>query len=412
VRLFDKLFRPPSKNRFARLLSDAVRKAGETATIRYDVEGFRLVIDGPEKRLFNLANIYQEYCAQPPRKRKQTFGHYVRSWFANRKEIPVTFEDLGPDLLPNVRNRSDFEIIRLKAQVEGLTSFEWPHKVIAEHLAVGLVYDLPEAIMQVQERHLSAWGRSLDEALEIACENLREISQHQWESPCTGVWLSPWRDNHDASRLVLTDLLRSLSVKGGHVAMLPNRDTLLVTGSEDEVGLALMADRAEKTLNQARPISGLAFLLDDETWRPWLPDTEHPLHDRFHALQLRSVGQDYTEQKHLLDALHQKSGTDIWVASYSAIKNNETGKLHSYCVWSQGVDTLMPKTELVYFFVPKGDQEGSVVVRSSWDRVQQVVGHLMERQDIYPGRYRVKEFPTTEELALLEGDDRISRRSY
>ena len=293
---------------------------------------------------------------------------------------------------------------RLKAQVEGIASYEWPHRIVAEHLAVGLVYDLPEAIMQVQQRHLSAWGLSLDEAFDVACENLLDISQHQWESPSPGVWVSPWRDNHDASRLILSDLLRALPVQGDCVAMVPNRDTLLITGSEDEPGLAHMANLAGKALDHARAITGLAFLLDDETWRSWLPDTEHPLHDRLHLLQLRSIGHDYAEQKRLLDALHEKSKLDLWVASYSAAKNNDTGKLHSYCVWSQGVDTLMPKTEQVYFFVPKGHKGGDLVARPSWDRVQQVVAHLMERQEIYPVRYRVKAFPTADELALLQRD--------
>ena len=68
VGLFDKLFGPPDKKKFARLLSAAIRKAGETAMIRYDAEEFQLVIAEPEKRLFNLANIYQEYCATPSEK--------------------------------------------------------------------------------------------------------------------------------------------------------------------------------------------------------------------------------------------------------------------------------------------------------------------------------------------------------
>jgi hypothetical protein len=141
--------------------------------------------------------------------------------------------------------------------------------------------------------------------------------------------------------------------------------------------------------------------LDNGTWLPWLPHADHPLHEQFHVLQLQSLGQDYPAQKDVLDALHEKTGQDIWVASYSAIKNDETGKAHSYCVWSQGVESLLPQTEEVYFFVPQGKERGDVVARASWDRVQQVVGRLMERQDDYPVRYLVKEFPTAEEIALL-----------
>jgi len=398
---FDKLFGPPSKTKFARLLSDAIRQAGETVAIRYDAEEFRLVVEAEEKRFFNLANIYREYCATPSAKRGQALRHYVRSWFANRKGIPATFEDVVFDLFPTVRNRCQFEITRLKARVDGLPSLEWPHRVIADHLTVSFVYALPEVMVQVQRQNLADWGRSFEEALDAACNNLRKISGQQWNIPFAGVWTSPWRDNHDASRLVLTDLFQALAIQGAHVAMVPNRDTLIVTGSEDERGLAHMAVLAEKPLDHARPITGLAFLLDNETWLPWLPGADHPLHDQFHLLQLQSLGRDYTTQKDLLDAFHEKTGQNIWVASYSAVKDEETGKAHSYCVWSQGVETLLPQTEEVYFFVPQGEQEGEVVARARWDQVQQVVSHLMERDGGYPLRYRVKDFPTAEECTLI-----------
>jgi len=406
--LFDKIFGPPSKDNFARLLSDAIREAGETVAIRYDAEEFRLVVEGEDKRFFSLVNIYREYCALPSAKRRQALSHFVRSWFANRKEIPANFEDVGPDLLPAVRNRCSFEMTRLKAELDGLSFLEWPHRVVADHLTVSLVYDLPEAIVQVQQRHLSDWGRSFEEALDAACDNLRKISHHQWNNPCPGVWLSPWQDNHDASRLVLADVLQVHPVQGAYVAMIPNRDTLIVTGSEDDAGLAHMAVLAEKAQDHARPITGLAFLLDNGTWLPWLPDANHPVHDQFHLLQLQSFGRDYAAQKDLLDAFHEKTRQNIWVASYSAVKNDETGKSHSYCVWSQGVDTLLPKVDQVYFFVPKGEEEGSVVARASWDRVQQLVGHLMEPQGVYPVRYRAKQFPTEEQLGLIGGDSMFS----
>jgi hypothetical protein len=401
--LLDRLFGPPSKHKFARLLTNAIRQAGETATIRYDAQEFRLVIEG--ERFFNLANIYGEYCALSSAKRRQALRHYTRSWFANRKGVPADFEDLGPDLLPAVRNRADMEVSRLQAQVHGLPALKWPHQVVAEHLAVSLVYDLPEALVQVQERHLSDWGCSFEEALETACVNLREISHDTWANPVPGVWVSPWRDNHDASRLVLTDLVQALPVQGDCVAMIPNRDTLVITGSEDEAGLAHVAALAKEALEHPRAITGLAFILSNETWLPWLPSADHPVHDRFSVLRLQSLGRDYASQKGALDAFHEKAGRNVWVASFSAVRNDQTGKSHSYCVWSRGVDTLLPRADQVYFFAPKGKQKGSIVARATWDRVEQAVGHLMEPQDVYPIRYRVERFPTEEQLAVIGSVD-------
>src|SRR5262249_48561791 len=153
-----------------------------------------------------------------------------------------------------------FEITRQKAQLDGLPFLDWPHRVVADHLIVSLVYNLPEVMVQVQQQNLSDWGRSLEETLDVACKNLRQLSHDRWDNPCPGVWVSPWRDNHDASRLILTDLVQACVVKGHHVAMVPNRDTLIVTGSEDEAGLADMAMLADKALGQDRPITCLTFL--------------------------------------------------------------------------------------------------------------------------------------------------------
>jgi hypothetical protein len=274
-------------------------------------------------------------------------------------------------------------------------------RVMADHLMVGLVYDLPEVMVQVQPKNISDWGQTFEMVLDAACKNLRQVSDKQWEHPRAGVWVSPWRDNYDTSRLLLTDLLQAHRVKGHHVAMVPNRDTLIVTGSDDEAGLVHMAMLAEKAMTQARPMTCLAFLLDNGAWLPWLPAANHPLYGRFHLLKLQSLARDYAEQKGLLDALQKKSGQDIFVASYTAAKNDQTGEALSYCVWTESVVTLLPETELIMLAVPKPDKGASMLAKGSWEKVQQVVGHLMKRQEGYPPRYLVKDFPTAEECALI-----------
>ena len=46
-------------------------------------------------------------------------------------------------------------------------------------------------------------------------------------------------------------------------------------------------------------------------------------------------------------------------------------------------------------------QEGRDPLMADWDRVVEVVGHLMEPLDIYPQRFRVSDFPTDEQLAAI-----------
>src|SRR5262245_10940932 len=112
--LLDRFFGPPNKDKFARMMLEAIRKAGEDAPLRYDAEQYRLVREGDQKNELNLGNAYNEYCAAPKDKREILFQNIVRTWFNYRREIPSEFEDVRHDLLPGIRNRSFFEVTALK----------------------------------------------------------------------------------------------------------------------------------------------------------------------------------------------------------------------------------------------------------------------------------------------------------
>jgi hypothetical protein len=57
---------------------------------------------------------------------------------------------------------------------------------------------------------------------------------------------------------------------------------------------------------------------------------------------------------------------------------------------------LLPRTDLIAF-----SQQGQKPQMVPWDRAVEVVGDLMEAVDIYPPRYRVREFPTDEDLKAM-----------
>jgi hypothetical protein len=390
----------PSKDAFAKTVAAALREAGETTGLRYEPESFRLVTEGEEEHILNLGNAYDEYCATSANDRQQVIRRFVRSWFSRHKELPSSLEDVGPDLLPAVRSRSYFELMTLELKAQAMPSPDLPLQVLGEHFAVCLVYDLPEAMRQIQHSDLSDWRIGFEEALDVAKANLAEISAEDFEPIAAGVWRSPWRDNHDASRVLLDDVIGRHDVTGDPVVMIPNRDTLLLTGAEDPAGLRDMAALAEQALHDPRPMSGVALRFADGTWTPFVPRPGHPAHEKILLLNVQSIGQDYHEQKELLDKLHEKSGDDLFVASFSAMQENETGLIRSYCVWSEGVDALLPRTDLVHFFVARGD-DGSIVASAGWDRVQEVLGDLMEPQGAYPERYRVRTFPTQKQIEAL-----------
>jgi hypothetical protein len=245
---------------------------------------------------------------------------------------------------------------------------------------------------------LDSWGVTFYEALENARDNLRHVQPQiigPQEGPGTYVFTS--NDGYDSSRLVLLDLVRQFEVNGDYIAMAPGREMLVVTGSEDEAGLEAMVALAKKAFDQPRTVSGAALRLEGDEWERWMPDKGHSQYAEFHGLWLRSQGQDYAEQKELLDKLHESRGEEIFVASYSVAQHKETGARINFCVWADGAVTLLPKTEQIVL-----GSMGQAPLVADWAKVEAAAGDFMTPLDMYPERYRVEQFPTAEQMAAMQ----------
>jgi len=159
---------------------------------------------------------------------------------------------------------------------------------------------------------------------------------------------------------------------------------------------------AEDSFEKPRPISTVALRLIGDEWESWLPDCDSPSYPRLHELRLRTIGMEYNDQKELLDQIHQQTGEDLFVASFSAVKQKDSGRISSYSVWSDGVDTLLPETDDVILLRPDHASDNVAVVASgSFERVREVAGDLMQPLGSYPERYRVSEFPSEHQLTEI-----------
>jgi len=402
--LFDRFMTPIRQQNFARLVAAGLQKAGEPLKLRYDAAQFRLVSEGDESLQVNLTNTYREYMAAPSAERKSIVSRFIRSWIEGRKGIPEEFEDAAHDLLPGIRGRSTYELLKLQMRAQGNTGFQWPYRVIADHYGAGLIYDLPHAMSQINGQQLARWGVEFDEAMDVALDNLRKISEQGFAPLAPGVWKSTWRDNYDPSRLLLGELIAAHDVEGDPVVMVPNRDTLLLTGADDEVGQGIMAAAAEEATRQPRPIHTMPIRLEYGSWTPYLPPKDHPAYLRFKQMLIKSLGQDYEEQRELLRTIHQQKSEDVFVASYSAMRNTRTGELSSYCMWAKGMDGLLPRTDLIHFLDPERPDGQKLAASASWEHVAEVVGDLLEPLDLYPERYRARCFPDDDQIKAIKAE--------
>jgi hypothetical protein len=338
-------------------------------------------------------------------------GRFIRGCVGTTGfELPADFEDVHPDLLPVVRSRFYLESVTLQSQVRGGDDFPVPQQLVGDHLSLSLVYDLPSAMRSIIQDDLDKWGVTFYEAVEAARRNLEQMGNISFASlqndAGEGVYFSATGDNYDASRLVMLDLVRKFQVRGDYIAMVPNRDTLVVTGSEDEAGLGVMIKVAEDSFDKPRPISTVALRLEGDGWESWLPPPGSPLYAKFHELRVRTLGMEYNDQKELLDKLHETTNEELFVATYTAVQHKESGRISSYSVWADGVPTLLPETDDVLLL--RGDPQADdiqVVASGPFGRVREVAGDLMRPLGIYPERYQLREFPTAQQLAAIGKGD-------
>ena len=229
--------------------------------------------------------------------------------------------------------------------------------------------------------------------LEVAISQLTQ-DNFMFASAGGSIHCSATGDTYDASRLLLVDLIRRLAVQGTPIAMVPQRDQLLLTGSDDIAGLTLLLKMAEDGYREAaRPLCPLPLCLDDDQWVDWMPDSGHPLYQEFRDFELKVLYGLYEEQKPELEKRH---GENLFVATFSAAEKK--GKLRSLSAWTKSVPTLLPRTQYLGLVDPNTKE---VVAEAPWEHVQSVVGHLMKETDNYPVRYFVEEFPTAEQLAKI-----------
>ncbi len=393
--LRDLFARQPTPERFARLMMQRLKQAGETRKIEFDAEKFSLRCERSERESF-LHNAFAEYNRADREGRERIVHVFLSAWFTTAMELPRDLDMARADLLVALRDRSYFEIDVPLHTDDNTISQRVIYQEVAGCLAAAPVYDLPTAIRSLDGDDLDRWGISLYEAIEIAMENLAAMTDHY--AQIGEVFAFAYGDGHDASRLLLTDRIESFDIAGRPIAMIPNRELLLVADSHDDAALGQMLDVATEAIEHERRITGRAFELVAGAWQPWLPKVDHPHYERFAKLSMQSIGDDYARQQSLLERRFAREQVDQFIATFNAVQEERTGEVKSFAIWTEGVDTLLPKVDRLLLVTGVEEKSPRVVAAGSWESVQREAGYLMHEEPFYPPRYRVMDFPATDEL--------------
>ncbi|MFO8082309.1 MAG: hypothetical protein R6V07_18665 [Armatimonadota bacterium] len=397
--LWDWLLGRITPDKFAAMMIDAMRQAGLEDSIEYNEDSFSLRVG--ESRRINLANAYREYREAPSNVRHQVVEHYAFGVFVSPRELtPDDFSDAAPNLRPVVRGRMYPEYVRMQAEIDDDPWVETPSRVIGEHFVEMLAWDMPNRIVYLPESRLDAWGVSVEEAFDVAHENIRAIGG-AFEGTTGHIYVGAWDDSYAASRIVTPQMIRKLQVQGKPVVALPNAEFLIVAGTDDDEALLHMGKMISEAEREPKFESGLVLSLEDEGWRPFLPSEDSDAYELLYRHRVASMWRDYDEQQRLLEEVYAKRGLDIHVATFAAHEDRLTHRLSTVTIWTEGLVALLPRAQNVAFM--GGDPDDPTMLgAASWQRVVDVAGDRIRETDLWPERWRVESFPTQQQLDAME----------
>jgi hypothetical protein len=252
---------------------------------------------------------------------------------------------------------------------------------------------------------LIEWGVSFDEVLAVAIDNLRDMTVSNFEQVAPGIFLGGWNDAYESSRLLFADLFYRMELGGEPVVMAPSRHKLLVASANQPAALLGMLALARMMVEEeGRQVSALMYCFENGKPVEYLP-ADAQVAQQAAELKKLFLLEDYQSQKQMLDKLNDKASLDLFVASYTLVQSEATGRIHSYGVWTDQVDTLLPevdKVALVRYHEESGEPDMRVV---DWTELRAHVKELHHSVPGYPARYRLQSFPSRELLDRLTVTD-------
>lgn len=400
--IFDFFAATPTPEKFARLALRAFADGGHPGPLSYDADEFRLVGGSGGAEIYHLHNAYRDYCAAPRKQRPDVLAHYIRSMQA--PALPATFAEARSGLRPVLRGRAIVEYMRLTQAAQG-TGKPWQDGSVpfSADSVLMLAYDSPHSIQTLSQSALTDWGVSFDAALAAALDNLRDISVANFVQVAPGVQMAAWDDSYEASRILLADLFFRLNVGGDPVVMMPTRNRLLVASSNNSAAqLAMLALARGYASDEGRVISALMYRFEQGKAVAYVP-ADAEVQAQLEQLKKIYLADDYASQKQLLDKAYEREQVDIFVATCQLVQKTDTGRLISYGVWTEGVDTLLPEVDLVALVRPDDDSESGAGAPKlvAWDDLRASIAELARSEEGYPARYRLRSFPSRQQVDAL-----------
>lgn len=314
--------------------------------------------------------------------------------------LPACFSVAAPKLLPRLRNRAWLALDALEREVRGDLGCRVPFVELGEDLVAEIVHCDGPGATAIDDDRLRTWHVSFESALGVALDNLRSLGSGRFVAPADGepgAWAAGWADQHDASRLLLPELLRGLPFEGTPVAVVPTDEAFIVADLGRPRGLQAAVRLAEAALRSrtAIPISGNFLILKEGSWVPWEGDRYAVNPDVAKRLRQAVLLRLYSRQKVLLEQRNEIHAQGMDIPEVEEVRFPEGNRLQ--CTWREGLPVALPAVEAVTLVRRDGTRLGDV----PWERLSRLLGPRFQPLGLHPERHVLQAFPTEADLMVL-----------
>lgn len=271
-----------------------------------------------------------------------------------------------------------------------------------------VVVDRPTSMAYVSQKLAEGWEVTPEEVFAAASKNLGafEGELEVYDRRHGPLFTLPGTDDYAASRLLVPGWLASFQgkVEGRRpLAIVPERSTLFVGGDANPELVKWLAETAQREFDAAnRSISPAVYTVDDagQVVPYQRTDALGPLLRRGHAIL---AAREYSEQKAVLDAFHEKHDLDLFVATATLMMMKD-GRPFSYCVWPDGIEALLPRTDMVVVMGGEPNTPGAWSHMLPFERAREIGGALWTQGEVRfgPERFRVSGSFSPEQRAAFE----------
>jgi hypothetical protein len=355
--------------------------------------------------VINLTNMYLEYSQSPRSTRPQLLQKYSSIAQVLGTEVPKLWELGAKKIYAVVRSRYDTCVNSILGRLEQTSpvTVSWPW---IGDLIVRVVYDHGDQVTHLNEEYLDIWGQTGERVRERAIQNLRALPAPAWENLGDGVYQLMSEESYNESFLLVDKVIDRLPFRDSAVCVPCNRGILLAADRNSTECLKAMIDRAFENLrSKPWPLSATLLARQGAEWFEYQPTSE--IVSRVEDLHRINIGITYADQKTALEEIHEKTGKDIFVATFGLWRREADGNaIRSWCSWAAGVHSLLPKTDQIAFGKDPSNKESQPVLLN-WDSAVALCGRHMTPTAEDPPRFEARTFPDDSEWAEIVAASRV-----